>query len=162
MFEIRAICQPGDADRVTEALSTAFTTGPARRFPTRDGDRVRLYITADHRLGPQSWPTPEQAYAAAPSITSEIGWTAWTVAHTPCGEDMDREYWLRKAALLDRIALADYFDEDDSDRPDVQTARHLAAVDAARHLMEVDDAAVICDPRVYVRQQYATWTQHHQ
>ncbi|MGW0208537.1 hypothetical protein ACWDZ8_22950 [Streptomyces sp. NPDC003233] len=128
-------------------LSTAFTTGPVRRYPTRDGERVRLYVTADHRPGPAAWPTPEQAYAAAPSITSETGWTARTVAHTPCGDALNREYWLRKVALLDRIALTDYFAEGNSDRADVETCRHLAAVHAARHLMEMDDAAPICDPR---------------
>ncbi|MFF8948350.1 hypothetical protein ACF09I_06175 [Streptomyces sp. NPDC014940] len=47
MFEIRIICDPADADRVTTALGTVFAAGPVRRFPTRDGDRVRLYLTAD-------------------------------------------------------------------------------------------------------------------
>ncbi|MFF4549248.1 hypothetical protein ACFY1J_34285 [Streptomyces sp. NPDC001406] len=48
MFEIRVICPPGDADRVSAALATAFATGQARRYPTRDGKRLRLYVTADH------------------------------------------------------------------------------------------------------------------
>ncbi|MFD7402994.1 hypothetical protein ACFV7R_10040 [Streptomyces sp. NPDC059866] len=49
MFEIRVICAPEDADRIRQALAAAFDTGPARQYPTRDGKRARLYITADHR-----------------------------------------------------------------------------------------------------------------
>lgn len=47
MFDIRVICDPADADRITEALAAALTTGTSRRYPTRDGMRVRLYLTAD-------------------------------------------------------------------------------------------------------------------
>jgi len=47
-FEIRVICDPADVDDVTEALATAFHTGPARNYPARDGIRRRLYLTADH------------------------------------------------------------------------------------------------------------------
>ncbi|MCX5423659.1 hypothetical protein [Streptomyces sp. NBC_00078] len=49
MFEIRVICPPGDADRISAALSTAFDTGPARTYPTRDRKHTRLYFTATHR-----------------------------------------------------------------------------------------------------------------
>jgi hypothetical protein len=49
VFEIRIICKPGDADRVSTDLAAAFDTGPARQYPTRDGKRIRLYFTADHR-----------------------------------------------------------------------------------------------------------------
>jgi hypothetical protein len=48
VFEIRIICDPDDTDRVATALTTAFTTGEVRRYPTRDGKRTRLYFTADH------------------------------------------------------------------------------------------------------------------
>ncbi|NNJ03034.1 hypothetical protein HHX38_02595 [Streptomyces sp. PKU-MA01144] len=48
-FEIRIICAPADADRITAALAAAFTTGPVRRYPTRDHRQVRLYITATDR-----------------------------------------------------------------------------------------------------------------
>ncbi|WLW53242.1 hypothetical protein [Streptomyces sp. YU58] len=47
MFEIRVICEPDDADRVSQTLATAFDTGPARQYPTRDRKRTRLYVTAD-------------------------------------------------------------------------------------------------------------------
>lgn len=149
MFEIRVICDPDDTDRITTALAQTFTTGMARIHTTRSTDKTRLYVTADHHPADTvQWPTPEQAYAKAPSIISEIGWTARTAASRPFGEDVGREYWLRKAALLDRIALAD-------ELADVLGDAAEAAVDAARQLMDVDGAAVLCDARYYTRQQYA-------
>ncbi|MEU6535873.1 hypothetical protein [Streptomyces sp. NPDC047000] len=147
MFEIRVICDPADTDRVSAALAQAFTVGAVRRHPTRDGERLRLYVTADHHTGP--WPTPEEAYALAPSIVREIGWTADQAASKPFGTALPRDFWLRKAALLDRIALHDVGDD---------TAE--VATEAAERLMRLDDAAVICDPRHYVRQQYAHWINH--
>ncbi|MFK0279937.1 hypothetical protein ACIQVL_05610 [Streptomyces sp. NPDC090499] len=48
MFEIRVICDPGDADRISQTLTSAFRTGTPRTCPTRDGMRTRLYVTADH------------------------------------------------------------------------------------------------------------------
>ncbi|WP_374776666.1 hypothetical protein OG756_31840 [Streptomyces sp. NBC_01310] len=48
MFEIRIICDPADAALIAAALGEAFTTGPVREYPTRDGRQIRLYITADH------------------------------------------------------------------------------------------------------------------
>ncbi|GAA2443746.1 hypothetical protein [Streptomyces glaucus] len=152
MFEIRAICDPDDADRVTAALSAAFTTGSVRRHPSRDGERVRLYVTADHRRDVAAWPSPEDAYAGAPGIGDEIAWTTATSAHTPIGQGLDREYFLRKAALLDRMALTETDHSGDV---------AAAAMEAGRILMAMDDTAVICDPRAYVRQQYAHWGQHH-
>ncbi|PAZ16929.1 hypothetical protein CLM62_05505 [Streptomyces sp. SA15] len=169
MFEIRVICDPADTGRVTSALSGMFATGAVRQYPTRDGERTRLYVTADHRpeLGP--WPTPEQAYALAPSMVSEIGWTAQTAADKPFGEGLDREYWLRKAALLDRIALQGEADGFHGDACEVAT-------EAARRLIERDrdgegdyhgtpywpeHPATVADPRAYVRQEYAHWAKNH-
>ncbi|MGW1845739.1 hypothetical protein [Streptomyces sp. NPDC001966] len=154
MFEIRIICDPDDTDRVTTALDATFTTGAVRRLPTRDGARTRLYITADHRPAPEhEWPAPETAYAQAPSILSEIGWIARAAADRPFGTEAGREFWLRKAALLDRIALGD------ETAPAVDHAAE-ASTRAARRLMELDGTTIICDPRHYVRQQYAHWTTH--
>ncbi|WP_329267359.1 hypothetical protein [Streptomyces pseudovenezuelae] len=154
MFEIRVICDPADTDRVTTALSGVFATGSVRDYPTRDGKRRRLYVSADHRPEPQPWPTPEEAYALAPSIISEIGWTARTAADIRHHDGPHREYWLRKAALLDRIALSDETaDTVTSDASDL-------AARAAQRLMDVDDTAVICDPRHYARQQYAAWAKN--
>ncbi|MEV6245240.1 hypothetical protein AB0M38_03420 [Streptomyces sp. NPDC051742] len=152
MFEIRVICGPDDTDRVIDALGSVFTTWSAHRTATRDGDRIRVYLSADHRPAiTQEWPTPEQAYATAPSIIREIGWVARTAADRPFGTETSREFWLRKAALLDRIALGDEV------APPISDAT-VDADRAARRLMDVDDAAVICDPRHYVRQQYARRT----
>jgi hypothetical protein len=47
MFDLRVICDPGDADRITAALATALTLGTVRRYPSRDGLRDRLYLVAD-------------------------------------------------------------------------------------------------------------------
>ncbi|MFF9427237.1 hypothetical protein [Streptomyces sp. NPDC014746] len=150
MFEIRVICDPADADRVTAALTTTFATGDVRRYPTRDGKRTRLYLTADHRPNPADWPTPEQAYADAPSINSEIGWISHSLADAECYTELDREFYLRKAALLDRIALLDDPGPDPVDGGAAETA-HAAAV----FLLDSDRPGLICDPRAYVRQQYA-------
>ncbi|MEU7061624.1 hypothetical protein [Streptomyces sp. NPDC046197] len=153
MFEIRIICDPDDTDRVSATLSAAFTTGPVRQHPTHDGQRTRLYITADHRPESEQWPTPDEAYALAPSTISEIGWTARTAADRPFYDGMNREFWLRKAALLDRIALSDEAWSITSDAADLATR-------AAQRLMELDGTAVICNPRHYVRQQYAAWAKN--
>ncbi|MGW2832092.1 hypothetical protein [Streptomyces sp. NPDC001286] len=48
VFEIRVICEPGDADRIGQTLAAAFDTGPVRQYPTRDRKRTRLYFTAIH------------------------------------------------------------------------------------------------------------------
>ncbi|MER6136712.1 hypothetical protein [Streptomyces sp. NPDC001815] len=93
------------------------------------------------------WLTAEQAYADAPSILSEIGWTARTLAALECFTALDREFYLRKAALLDRIALLD--------EPDTPGDVTDTAVAAAVFLMNLDQPDVTCDPRDYVRRQYA-------
>ncbi|MFF7240452.1 hypothetical protein [Streptomyces collinus] len=107
------------------------------------------------------WPTPEQAYALAPNLIREIGWTARTArlaASELFREEDAREYWLRKAALLDRIAL-----HDESDGIHDNDAAELAEA-AAAHLIDTDqarDPATDADPRGYIRQEYARWIRHH-
>lgn len=150
MFEIRVISDPADTDRVTATLREAFATGAVRHSYSRDRKRHLLYVTADHRPEPGVWPTPEEAYALAPSIISEIGWTFRTVAARECFTQMDREYYLRKAALLDRIALLDEPDEPHGDATETAEA-------AALYLLDLDQPGVICDPRSYVRHEYARW-----
>ncbi|MEU7725190.1 hypothetical protein AB0B78_08070 [Streptomyces sp. NPDC040724] len=97
---------------------------------------------------------PEAVYATAPSIISEIGWTFRGARDCLHGIQV-REFWLRKAALLDRIALTD-------DNPEGGDAATLA-VAAARRLMEIDhaDDPRTADPRGYVRQEYALWLHRH-
>ncbi|MBT1184162.1 hypothetical protein HET69_09070 [Streptomyces sp. CJ_13] len=168
MFEIRVVCAPTEAPEITKTLSDAFTTSAVRQRPTRDGEHVRLYVTADQR--PSHWPAPEAAYATAPSIISEIGWTFRGARDCLHGIQV-REFWLRKAALLDRIAVTDY----DPVHGDAATL----AVEAARRLMDIDHAAglgpsgyangpytpdhpdSVREPRGYVRQEYALWIRHH-
>ncbi|MFJ3499798.1 hypothetical protein [Streptomyces sp. NPDC090135] len=150
MFEISVTCDPDDTDRVIDTLGSVFTTWSAHRETTLGDGRTRVHLSLDYRPAPQQWPAPEQAYAIAPSIISEIGWVARTAAERPFGTEMSREFWLRKAALLDRIALGDDI------APPVSDATEDADR-AARRLMDVDDAAAICDPRHYVRQRYAHW-----
>lgn len=168
MFEIRVICDPTDTDRITTALTTAFTTGTVRHYPARDG-RHRLYVTADHHTEPEPWPTPDEAYALAPSIIREIGWTAQTAAYTPF-DKVGREYWLRKAALLDRIAISDEEDGITSDSADLATeaARRLIAHDMSDPSnchgapYRPEHPATAANPRGYVRQEYAHWANNHQ
>lgn len=103
---------------------------------------------------PQFWPTPEQAYAHAPRLMREIGWTMRPARATGPFTDPTRRDCLRKAALFDRIALID--------DPDCQSDASQVAHDTARFLVDLDDAHVNGDPRAYVRQQYAlTHTADH-
>ncbi|WP_406100062.1 hypothetical protein [Streptomyces canus] len=106
------------------------------------------------RPTPADWPTPKQAYANAPSILDEIGWTARTLAALKCFTELDRDFYLRKAALLDRIALLD--------EPNTPGDVTETAVAAALYLLDLDQPGVICDPRGYVRQQYARSLAHDQ
>ncbi|MFJ9378614.1 MazG-like family protein [Streptomyces sp. NPDC101455] len=99
------------------------------------------------------WPTASEAYADAPDISSEIGWTTETSACTPMSQGLDREYFLRKAAVLDRMALAAHHQKSDD------IAR--AANEVGHILMRLDDTALTCDPRAYIRRQYALWTTQH-
>jgi hypothetical protein len=144
VFEIRIICAPADTDRVVRELGAAFRTGEPRTYPARDG-RTRVYVTAEVR-GPE-WPTPEQAYEGAPDVLDALAAVTATAAGAECFTHLDREYYLCKAAVLDRIALAEGADWRDQ----------LAADAAADHFLDIDPAPVICDPRAYVRQQYARW-----
>ncbi|MEU1310264.1 hypothetical protein ABZ419_15390 [Streptomyces cinnamoneus] len=167
MFEIRIICNPADTDRITTALGQTFTTGTARQYPTRDGRQTRLYITADHEPDTGAWPTPDEAYAKAPSLISEIGWTARHVRDglTTANPDDARLFWLRKAASLDRIALDDarHGAEGDALVAAIEAAHQFRTFDAKApdtygdgpHDPDGDEAFM--SPRGYVRQEYAHW-----
>ena len=171
MFEIRVICDVSDTDRIVTALDSTFTAGTVSVYPTNDGKRNRLYVMAEHSEDAEdvdAWPVPERAYAKAPSIISEIGWVAEESIGRPTGAFQNREFWLRRAALLDRIALDDGTVVIRTDAPEV-------ALNAARKLLDVDRDGVgshggapywpehpkaIADPRGYVRQEYARWAKH--
>lgn len=157
MFEIRIVCEAGDVDRVTAALAQSCITGPARLHTARSTDTIHLYRTADYRpAATTEWPSPDEAYTGAPSIGHETQWCSDTVASPEFDGEGDRESWLRRSALLDREVLSREFYGDP-----VSALSLELAVEAARHLMDIDDAAVICDPCHYVRQQYALWRTHH-
>ncbi|WP_051798967.1 hypothetical protein [Streptomyces sp. NRRL S-337] len=95
----------------------------------------------------QKWPTPEDAYVDAPAITYESAWTERTANVAP--DELDRDWYLRHAALLDRIAL-----RDEPTQPGTATEEADAT---ARGLLDLDQAPRDYDPRAYVRQQYALW-----
>lgn len=115
---------------------------------------------------PYSYPTPEVAYAAAPSIVREISWVADYAARRAFDEPTSREFWLRKAALLDRIAL----DEMETYAPEVAARAVTAAQETAHRLMQVDGAHFTTSApgpsrgapepsyRPYVRQEYQAWS----
>jgi hypothetical protein len=87
------------------------------------------------------WPHAIEAYASAPDPGSELEWLR-------TAEDRGREWWLRRAALTDRMAhglIPGY------------TASTSDAFSLASRLMAIDGAVVGCNPRAYVRQQYALW-----
>jgi hypothetical protein len=185
VFDIRIICDPADEPDITRALTAAFDCDPIQRRPAHNGHRVRLYTKAFHpdpaallndtreaiEVGPTAWPTPEDAYATAPGITYEIAWTASTartLTENPHGREVDREYWLRKAALLDRIALEHEAEGVHNDTDEI-------AANAARQLIEIDQdhkgdhsgnphgpdhPATLAHPRGYVRQEYAVWAEN--
>ena len=119
---------------------------------------------------PSVFPIPVDAYAGAPSVVREIGWVADQAANRRVAE-IGREYWLRKAALVDRIAL----DQLEELGGEAAANAAEAADHAALRLIEFDedptrgghgpgslrfsDALVGAGRRTYVRQQYLTW--HH-
>ncbi|MFI1764546.1 hypothetical protein ACH41H_21190 [Streptomyces sp. NPDC020800] len=146
MFEIRIICDPVDTDHVVAALDSAFNPGTVTVYPARNG-RSRLYVRADHKRAPEpdatDWPNATQAYATAPKPGGELVWISNT-------EDRGREWLLRRAALMDRMASGLI--------PGYTTSRSNAH-DLASRLMALDGSTVGCNPRAYVRQQYVAWRQ---
>lgn len=96
--------------------------------------------------------SPEQTYAAAPDLDTEANWVRQAAGWE---DDQDRDYLLRHAALLDRVAL---------NEPHHRRAAEEATA-AALVLLDTDRAtgpvprhhAAETDPRGYVRQEYAYW-----
>ncbi|WP_051798887.1 hypothetical protein [Streptomyces sp. NRRL S-337] len=100
---------------------------------------------------PADLPTPEQAYANAPHLAAET--TLLHAASMAPEAELDREWYLRHAALLDRVALRlAAFDSE----PGAATAVEEADATAV-YLLDMDQAPRDYDPRPYVRQQYALW-----
>ncbi|GAQ58740.1 MazG-like family protein [Streptomyces acidiscabies] len=136
-----------------------FTDDPATALTTvvhRAADRLDTRPAGDHSTGPTPFPDPGTAYANAPDIDDEAAWVAASVADPEsCGET-GQDYHLRKAALYDRIALADEPHDLFGEAAETALAVALMLVDTDRphlapHLAEQADD----DPRGYVRHQYA-------
>ncbi|MFF4701401.1 hypothetical protein [Streptomyces chattanoogensis] len=108
---------------------------------------LKLDDMAEGAVTAPEWPTPEQAYIKAPSISSESEWTKRTADEWH--DELDREWYLRHAALLDRMAL--------HDDPEQQGAVTEDAEAVATGLLDMDRAPRHYDARAYVRQQYALW-----
>ncbi|MEV4871609.1 hypothetical protein [Streptomyces syringium] len=174
-FEIRVICDEPDAPEITKRLADVFDISDVSRpCPTRHGDRVRLYIVAGQRQWITVTPPPTAAYADAPPIFEEMAGVL-TLAmrlHRPGGYSplADREYRLRKAALLDRVALS----EGDPWAPEVAADADETAEAAAAAFAHADSTGdhdtgptgpnaqcwAQSSYRGYVRQEYAAWRRY--
>ncbi|QLE73975.1 hypothetical protein FGW37_22465 [Streptomyces rectiverticillatus] len=109
---------------------------------------------------------PAAAYAGAPRILSEIVCVLRQAqSRRRFGTEQGREFWLRKAAVFDRIAI----EEAATYAPDVAAPAVDAAANAARQLVEYDvthtglslrgsDVVTDEDCRRYVRRQYREWS----
>jgi hypothetical protein len=95
------------------------------------------------------WPTASEAYADAPHPRDEFD---WLISQAHLGK-RNREWWLRRAAVVDRRSAF---------IPPDHRLRDGQALELAHFLIELDGATVTGDPRAYVRQQYAAWRQQKQ
>ncbi|MFD8730510.1 hypothetical protein [Streptomyces sp. NPDC059611] len=170
MFEIRIICETPDRESVVNGLRSQFNIGRVRSSLSLTSGGERLYITADLPAA-KPWPTSEQAYADAPGVGYELEVTREILMDTPLSPNLNREYWLRRAAALDRMALG---------LAPGHEATPGALIEAAINLMDLDSAAglgpsgyadgpyhpdhpeSIRDPRGYVRQEFAIWHKNNQ
>ncbi|WP_424213581.1 hypothetical protein ACN20G_16670 [Streptomyces sp. BI20] len=188
-IEIRVICDPTDTDHVTTTLAGALPgfkvteTHPGSHLGSHLGGRTLLYATADptepatQDAGsgsalPGVWLAPETAYQGAPAVTREIGWVTRQVRTVLLADDpaVKREYYLRKAALLDRIALNENLlvgSADNAVDSAENAARQLLDHDTTHGRFDPDTACgtsvvpvpahATAYPRGYVRIEYATW-----
>ncbi|MFG3254956.1 hypothetical protein [Streptomyces sp. NPDC048172] len=161
-FEIRVLCQEGEADAVVGALRETFDTGPVRRYPARsDKGRVRLYVTAQHPADPGRWPAPEDAYRLAPSLDAERAWLKSEAREkTTLGVLVSRVFWLRDAAVRDRAALP-HPEDAEAARDANRAARELVCWDQS-DLEPEETFSIVSDPRGYVRREYQAWRECQQ
>ncbi|WP_405409794.1 hypothetical protein [Streptomyces decoyicus] len=101
-------------------------------------------------MSDHTWPSPDEAYASAPHIDDELDWLNRD-ANDAYDEDLDRDWYLRNAAVLDRIALG---------QPTSERACPDEAEATAVLLLDLDQAPRGFDARAYVRQQYALWARN--
>ncbi|MCC3774075.1 hypothetical protein [Streptomyces sp. UNOB3_S3] len=108
---------------------------------------------------------PATAYVDAPSIIKEICWVAKQSADGPASVRRSRAFWLRKAALFDRIAIKEaamYVPEVAAEVVDTAAlaARQLVAFDVEYSGLSLRGSELITDDdcREYVRQEYREWS----
>ncbi|WP_070009202.1 hypothetical protein [Streptomyces abyssalis] len=94
---------------------------------------------------------PDDLYAQAPSIEQEIASLAGLSERHSHDKALPREFWLRKAALVDRLALA----EASEYGPELAKPSIRAAEAAAVQLIAYDAKH---GNREYVRQEYRLWS----
>ncbi len=106
---------------------------------------------------------PGDAYTDAPDFDDEL---AWLQAYTDApGFELNREFWLRRAALLDRLALreAESYGAETT-VPLIRTAEMAASglveYDTAHHGLSPKGADLAAgeDHRAYVREEYRAWS----
>lgn len=93
------------------------------------------------------------AYQSAPPLVREIGAVARMAREYPHSPGAEREFWLRKAALLDRIALRG--------QPGAAAQAEEAACALADYDLSHGTGPGPADwnaPRLYVRQEYQART----
>ncbi|WP_051831416.1 hypothetical protein [Streptomyces violens] len=116
--------------------------------------------------------TSIDAYTDAPHLLAEMTWVTDQVATHASGTRLSREFWLRKAALLDRLAIREAEEEG---IPEAMAEADTLAARAAHRLAQYDRErgggpfatsngpippdSPLWDPsyRPYVRQEYAAW-----
>ncbi|MCH6161557.1 hypothetical protein [Streptomyces marispadix] len=95
--------------------------------------------------------SPTDVYAEAPSIEQEIAALAELSERHEQDPALPRAFWLRKAALVDRIALA----EAATYGPELAKSAIQAAEAATVQLIAYDAKH---GAREYVRNEYRTWS----
>ncbi|MEU7638764.1 hypothetical protein AB0C11_22115 [Streptomyces sp. NPDC039016] len=165
MIEISVTCDNTDRGLVVASLLQGFALSDVQHsVHTSESKRVHLYATAAP-LASAAWPTPDEAYADAPGVLDEIGWLTRTAADWH--DQNDREYYLRKAAAYDRIALHEERNGPSGCETETEVAEATAfyLLDHDRdgdgnhggYPYEPDHPAAEDNPRGYVRQEYALW-----
>lgn len=148
-----------EADKYVQALNTLL----AER-----GAPIRFAFPAPVAV-PFSGPGPDEAYAGARPLVDELAGvlslsTVLLQAARTGTEDVadERVLLLRRAALMDRLALAASYDVQAQSRA-IREAHVLMTFDVVHHTGRGEFAADSIEadgaggPRAYVRQEYAAW-----
>jgi hypothetical protein len=108
----------------------------------------------------------EDAYRFAPPLAEEVAWVTATAAYLsdmPGDEPITREYWIRKAAALDRIALqvpgpdTEQAATEAADALNVHDAIHDTTAGPIGPDMPIWKSHAHGNPRGYTRQEYPLW-----